>query len=528
MTTGNRLLLATAFMFTLYATHSAGAQSVSVLTWHNDNSRDGLNANETILKPSNVVSSSFGLLAFDSTDGKVDGQPLVVANANIGGNQVPALYVVTEHDSVYAFNAVTGASLWHVSLLLSGETTSDNHNCTQITPEIGITATPVIDQSMGPNGAIYVVNMSEDSSGQYHQRLNALDLTTGAQLFGGPTTIQATYPSTAEGNNTVTFDPGQYAERVGLLEFDGGIYTAWTSHCDGGSYTGWIIGYSASTLQKTSVLNVTPNGSEGAIWMSGAGLAATPTRIFLLDGNGTFDTDIDSEGLPSHRDFGNAFLQLDIGSTGRLQVVDYYATDTTVQQSNSDTDLGSGGALILPTLKNSSGLEYNLAVGAGKDGNIYLVNRNNMGRYHPNGGYIYQVLTGALPHGAWSSPAYFNGSLYYGGKDDYIRQFSIVDAQLVPTSPGHTATNFGYPGATPSISANGTSDHILWAVSPGTPSVLRAYNTADLTNEYYDSNQAGTRDNFGPAAHFVTPTIANGYVYVGTTTGVAVFGLLNP
>jgi len=522
--------LAAAFLLAFLSTHFAGAQNVSVLTWHNDNSRDGLNANETILKPSNVTSSTFGLVGFDSTDGKVDAQPLVVAGVNIGGNLVSVLYVVTEHDSVYAFNAATGATLWHVSLLKSGETSSDNHKCSQITPEIGITATPVIDRSMGANGAIYIVNMSEDSSGLYHHRINALDLTTGAQLFGGPTTIQATYPGTGEGSTggIVTFAPGQYAERSALLEFNGDIYTAWTSHCDGPPYTGWVIGYSASTLQQTSVLDVTPNGSKGAIWMSGAGPAATPTRIFLLDANGTFDSDVDAQGLPPLRDFGNAFLQLDVASSGKLQVVDYYATDTTVQQSGKDIDLGSGGTLLLPALKNSSGVEYHLAVGAGKDTNIYLVNRENMGKYHPNGGYIYQVLTGALPNGAWSSPAYFNGSLYYAGPEDYIRQFTIADAQLVSTPASRTPITFPYPGANPSISANGTKDHLLWAVSQGTTSVLRAYNADDLTNEYYDSSQAGKRDQFGAAAHFVAPTIANGYVYVGTTTGVAVFGLLNP
>jgi hypothetical protein len=526
----NRLSLALAILFALHTGHFAKAQTVNVLTWHNDNSRDGFNAKETILKPSNVVSSKFGLVGFESTDGKVDGQPLVVANVNIGGKRVSALYLATEHDSAYAFNALTGATLWHVSLLLSGETTSSDQNCSQITPEIGVTATPVIDQSKGPNGAIYIVSMSVDSGGQYHQRLNALDLTTGAQLFGGPASVEATYPGTADGSssNTVTFDPGQYAERAGLLEFNGSIYTSWTSHCDHTPYTGWIIGYGAATLQQTSVLNVTPNGSQGAIWMSGAGLAATPTQIFLLDGNGTFDTDLDSDGFPSKGDFGNGFLSLVVGSTGKLQVADYYATDTTVHQSANDTDLGSGGALILPTLMDSNGVEHYLAVGAGKDGNIYLVNRTNMGKYHPNGGYVYQVLSEALPQGAWSAPAYFDGSLYYGGQDDFIRQFRITDARLVSTPATHTSTTFAYPGAIPSVSADGTRDHILWVVSQGSTSVLRAYNADDLTNEYYDSNQAGKRDQFGAAAHFVTPTIANGYVYLGTTTGVAVFGLLNP
>ncbi len=505
------------------------AQNVSVLTWHNDVSRTGQNLNETILTATNVNTQSFGLIGIDPTDGNVDAQPLEVANLTIAGKTVDALYVATENDSVYAFNASTGSKLWQVSLLQSGETASDSRSCGQISPKIGITSTPVIDISQGPNGALYVVSMSKDAGGSYHHRLSALDLTTGAQLFGGPANIQATYPGTGDNstNGTVVFDPAQYAERSALLEWNGAIYTAWTSHCDSRPYTAWIMGYDASTLQQSAVLNLTPHGSQGGIWMGGGGLAGTPTRIFLLDGNGTFDTTMDKGGMPSKKDYGNGFLSLDMSSAGKLQVSDYYATDTTVQQSAADTDLGSGGVLILPTLQDSNGVRQNLAVGAGKDGNIYVVNRSNMGKYHPEGGYIYQLLPGVLSHGEHSAPAYHNGVLYFGGSGNYMRAFSFSQALLSSTPSSLTTVTFPYPGTTPSISSNGDNNQIVWAISHTSPSVLYAFDATLLSREFYDSNQAGTRDQFGTAAHFGTPLIANGYVYVGTTTGVAVFGLIS-
>ena len=250
-----------------------------VLTYHNDNARTGQNLNETILTPSNVNATQFGKVFQASVDGKVDAQPLFASAVDIpaqGTHNV--LFVATEHDSVYAFDADTGTQLWKVSLLQAGETTSDTHGCGQITPEIGITSTPVIDRSSGPNGALYVVAMSKDSSSAYHQRLHALDMTTGAELFGGPAEVQATFPGTGDNSDgkNVIFDPSQYAERAGLLLLNQVIYTGWTSHCDEAPYTAWIIAYSESTLHQLSVLNLTPNGHEGSIWMSGAGLAADP------------------------------------------------------------------------------------------------------------------------------------------------------------------------------------------------------------------------------------------------------------
>ncbi len=284
----------------------------SVLTYHNDVSRTGQNLNETTLTTSNVNSSNFGKLFVITVDGHVDAQTLYLPNLTVSQATHNVLFVATEHGSVYGFDADTGTQLWQITTLLSGETTSDDHGCSQITPEIGVTSTPVIDPKAGAHGTIYVVAMSKDGSGSYHQRLHALDVTTGAEEFGGPQEIQASYPGTGANSSggSVVFDPGQYAERAGLLLPNGVVYLAWTSHCDGGAYTGWIMSYDQNSLAQVSVLNVTPNGSEGAIWMAGAGPAAdTNGNIFLLDANGVFDSTLNANSFPSQGDFGNAFLK---------------------------------------------------------------------------------------------------------------------------------------------------------------------------------------------------------------------------
>lgn len=518
------LSLPAALLLPLLGSVSLHAQTgANTLTWHNDTERTGANLAETTLTLTNVSASTFGRIHFFETWGKVDAQPLYVAGLEIGGTTHNVLFVATEHNRVYAFDAVTGAQLWKTWLTQSNETTSDDRGCGQISPEIGVTSTPVIDLSQGPHGAIYLVSMTKDSSGNYHQRINALDLTTGAQLFGGPTEIGGSYSSVG---TTVNFDPGQYAERVALLEWHGAIYTAWTSHCDKTPYTGWIIGYDASTLKQSSVLNVTPNGSQGAIWMGGAGLAATPLRILFMDANGTFDITLASNGFPTHQDFGNAFINITLNSDGVPRVADYYATDATVQQSNADLDLGSGGVIALPPILDNEGNNHQLAVGAGKDTNIYLVDRTNMGKYHPEGGYVYQVLPGALPSGEFGAPAYFDHKIYYGGVGDNLKAFAFSNAKLVSTPVSRSTTTFAYPGTTPVISSNGTENGIVWAIGQSSPAVLYAYNAEDLSQELYNSNQSGTRDQFGSVDNFISPLVANGRVYVPMQTGVAVFGLL--
>jgi hypothetical protein len=501
-------------------------------TYHYDNARTGLNPKETILTPANVKSATFGKLNLISVDGKVDGEPLYLSAVTINGQTHNVLYVVTEHDSIYAFDADNGTQLWKVSALKSGETTGDDHNCNQITPEIGITSTPVIDRRQGTNGTIFVVAMSKDGSGGYHHRIHALDITTGAEIAGSPTEISGSYPGTGANSSggKVIFAPGPYAERVGLLLLNQTIYLGWTSHCDQNPYTGWVMGYSESTLQQTQIINLTPNGSEGSIWMSGAGLAAdTSGSIYFLGANGTFDTTFNANGFPINGDYGNAILKLSTANNS-LAVADYFEPFNTVAESNADIDLGSGGALLLPDVTDSSGKVRHLIVGAGKDKNIYVGDRDNLGKYNPaDNSNLYQVLPNALPNGAWSMPAYFNNTVYYGGVSDVLKAYPIVSARLSATPSSKSATSFGYPGATPSISANGTSNGIVWALESGTGSsaVLHAYDATNLANELYNSTQAANgRDSFGNGNKFITPMIINGKVYVGTPNGVAIFGLL--
>jgi len=376
---------------------------------------------------------------------------------------------------------------------------------------------------------LYFVAMSKDSMGNYHQRLHALDLSTGAELFGGPTEIAAMFPGTGDGsmNGEVIFNPAQYAERTAILEFGGTLYISFTSHCDGRPYTGWIMAYSAQTLRQTSVINVTPNGYQGAVWMASAGLAADSSgNIYFLDGNGVFDTTLNSQGFPSMGDFGNAFIKLS-NSTGTLSVVDYFAPFNTVQESDNEEDLGSGGAMVLPDLLDNHGGVHHLAVGAGKDTNIYVVDRDNMGKFNPNNdSAIYQEIDGALPGGVWASPAYFNNTVYYGDVNDNLKAFPISNAMLATSPSSQTPEIYVSPGTTPTVSANQTSNAIVWAVMNKNPAVLYAYDATNLDHELYNSSQAGTRDQFGPGNKFITPVVANGKVFVGTQTGVAVFGLL--
>lgn len=507
------------------ATHAT--VPTDVLTYHNDLARTGQYLTETTLTPANVNAAGFGKVAFLATDGKVDAEPLYVSGVTIGGTAHNVLYVVTEHASVYAFDADNQTQLWKRSLLASNETPSDNRNCSQITPEIGITATPAIDRQRGANGTLYAVAMSKDANGTYHQRLHALDLASGSEALGGPTDIAATYPGTgANSSNGVTvFDPKQYAERQALALVGGTIYLGWTSHCDQGAYGGWVMAYDAGSLAQTSVINLTPNGSEGSVWMSGAGMASDGTSLYLLDANGTFDATLDAQGFPAQGDYGNTFLKL--GTSPRLSVSDYFATFDTIAQSNRDQDLGSGGVVVLPPFNDASGITRNLAVGAGKDGKIYVVDRNAMGKFNASRNAIWQEIDGQLAAGVFGMPAYFGNTVYIGAVGDKLKAFTIASAKLSGAPTSQSPETFAYPGTTPSVSANGSQNAIVWAAENGAVGALHAFDAANLGHELYNSKQSGSRDAFGPGNKFITPMIAHGHVYVGATNGVAVFGLLH-
>jgi len=514
----------------------AGAVAVAclgqtnVLTYHNDTSRTGQNLTETILTPSNVKSSTFGKLFTVTLDGKVDAQPLYVSSIKIDGAAHSVVYAATENDSVYAFDADTGKVYWHIRALKDPETPSDPRSCSQVTPEIGITATPVIDLTAGPHGTIYFVAMSKNGSGDYYQRLHALDITTGEEEFGGPIAIAAKYPGAGDNssNGYVAFDAKQYKSRPGLLLYNGTLYIGFGSHCDIRPYTGWLMGYDELTLKQTRVLDFAPNGNEAALWNAGGGLAlGTGGSIFVSVANGTFDTTLNSQGFPSKGDYGNAFVKVAPSATGFV-VEDYWTMYNTQSESEADEDLGSGGLVLLPPLKDAKGNTYLLGTGAGKDGNVYVFDRQSMGKYDPKtNGTIYQEIANGLGGGEWASPAWFNGTVYYGAVGDAIRAFKVSAARLVSPPSSVSPTTYPYPGTTPSISANGTSNAIVWAVENSNPAVLHAYDATNLATELYNSNQAASgRDQFGAGNKFIVPTIADGKVFVGTQGSVVVFGLL--
>jgi hypothetical protein len=459
--------------------------AADVLTYHNDNARTGWNPNEVVLTPANVNPDAFGLIFNLIVDGKVDAQPLYVSNAPVfrGGiflGNHNLIIVATEHDSLYAFDGDTGVLYWQSVLLSSGETTSEpRFGCDQVTPEIGITATPVIDRNNGLHGAIYVVAMSKASTTAgvvYHQRLWGIDLATGQDVTGSPVDIQASYPGNGpdnDGQGHVLFDPGAYKERCGLLLLNGIIYTTWASHCDIAPYTSWIIAYDETSLQQVRVLNLDPNGgapssflpdgSGNAFWNSGAGPAADANGfIYALTANGPFETTLTANGFPDMGDYGDTFLKL--STAGSLSVSDYFTPFDQATFAANDTDLGSGGVVVLPDMVDKNGATRHLAIGAGKDTNIYLVDRDNMGKFNPaNNSNIYQELAGALPGGDWATAAYFSGAVYYGPVGFALRKFTFTQALLHSIPAAMTSTVFNYPGVTPSVSSSGTNAAIVWA-----------------------------------------------------------------
>lgn len=518
------------------ATLTVVAATADVTTYHNDNARTGQNLTEQVLTPANVKQSSFGLRNLSPVDGKIDAQPLVLSAYSIGGSTHNVVYAATEHDTVYAFDADTGVKLWQVSLLASGETPSDNRSCNQVAPEIGVTATPVIDRAAGN---LFVIAMSKDGGGNYHQRLHALSLASGAEQAHSPVSITASVAGTgAPGtvNGQLVFDPGQYKERSALLLAQGTLYTSWASHCDFQNYTGWIIAYSEASLQQSAVFNDEPSGSEGggqgeaAFWNSNSGPSADASgNIYAMSANGTFDVMLTALGFPSGNDYGNSILKLSPPAANTLTVLDYFTMFNTVSESDGDVDLASGGLMLLPDQLDSASVVRHLAIGAGKDQNIYVVDRDNLGKFSSaSNNNAYQPLQSAFPgngaancdtggaSGVYGAPVYFNGTVYYGASGDVIRAYRLSKARMPAQASALTSVPFCYPGATLAVSANGSANGILWAVqNSNEQGVLHAYDAATLA-ELYNSTQAGTRDQFGPGSKYTPPTVANGRVFVGT------------
>jgi hypothetical protein len=518
-----------------------GGNCSEVLTEHGDNARSGLYGAEAKLKPANVTKATFGKLFELTVDGKVDAQPLYVQNVAISGKGThDVLYVVTEHGSAYAFDADAapgaGGPLWKMSAVPGGETPSDDRGCNQVTPEIGITATPVIDRA---TSTMYFVAMSKNG-GTYHQRLHAVDITSGAEKLGGPKEIVATYPGSTnkEGNGTtVTFAPGQHKDRSALLLDHGRVYTSWASHCDNDPYTGWIIAHDATTLANVAVWNTVPNGSEASFWNAGAGPAADAVGyVYHASGNGDFDTNLTAAGFPKEANYGNSFVKLALIG-GAFSVTDYFAMANEVTESANDIDLGSGGLLLLPDPVGSAAHPH-LLVGGGKDGHLYLLDRDNLGKFDSAGANANAVqdvplataTTETGDTGEFGAGAYFNGAVYFGGVGEPLKRWAIANAKITTPEASKTSLAFTYPGTTPTVSWDGKdpATAIVWAHENTSPPVLHAYSAGDLATEYWNSSQAsGNRDMpAGGNNKFIIPLVANGRVYFGTASSVVVYGNL--
>ncbi len=507
---------------------------VNVLTYHNDNARTGQNLNETLLTPANVNSNTFGRLFLQNVDGQVYAQPLYMANVAITNQGMHnVVFVATEHDSVYAFDADSNAGsnaapLWQVSFINPAASVTTvpytDVACVNLAPEIGVTGTPVIDPA---TGTLYVEAKTKEVSGantSYVHRLHALDIGSGQEKFGGPVVIQPTSPGTGNGTDGaghISFDGRWQMNRPGLLLVNETVYIAYGSHGDIGPYHGWLLGFDARSLQPNGVLNLTPNGGLGGIWQGGDGPAADANgNIYFITGNGTFDA--------TNGNYGDSFARVTPGGTN-LTVADYFTPYDQQNLADSDLDLGSGGLLLLPDSVGAVNHPHLLA-GAGKGGTIYLLDRDNLGQFNAaDNSQAVQTLVGGAVVWSYGTPAYWNNLLYYVGANDHLKAFNFSGGRLNP-NPVSTGMFFAWPGATPSISADGTNNGIVWVLQSNAANlgygaaILHAFNATNLAQELYDTSQTGGRDYPGDAVKYTVPTIANGKVYVGGSSSIAVFG----
>jgi autotransporter-associated beta strand protein len=567
----------TTYYFTTSVSNSAGVSwggpsqtfttltitRISVLTYHYDNTRQGQNTNETLLTPSNVNVTNFGKLFTYTVDGYVYAQPLIMTNVNMAGKGVRnVMFVSTMHDSVYAFDAdsnsdTNGGLLWKTNLGISSQSPSLEYGARyhpgvgnlDVVPEEGAASAPVIDPV---SGTIYLDAFTREVvagvSTNYFHRIHALNITNGFERPYSPVPVVASVPGTGvSGNNygetvngsNVTFSAVQHMQRPALTLAGGILYAAYGSHDDTDPYHGWVIGFNATNLVLLTnyVFNTTPNATiaafganagEGSLWMGGNGLSVDAnTNIYFETGNGSFSANTNGG------DYADSFLKLST-TNNKLAVADYFTPYNQLSLQNSDADLGSGGPLLLPDSVGSVAHPH-LIVGAGKQGKIYLLDRDNMGHYNGTDGIngtdsqIVESLPGAIG-GVWNSPAYFNNRIYYHGNGDVLKAFLITNGFIVATPDSQSATSFGFPGATPTISGNGTNNGIAWDIQADAylssgPAVLHAYNATNVAIELYNSSMNLARDNPGGAVKMTPPVIAGGKVYVGAEYAVSVFGL---
>ena len=526
----------TLVLFAAFITTVPVSAQTSILTQHYDTARMGQNTAESVLNPTNVNSTTFGELFSLTVDGYVYAQPLYVPAVAIPGKGTHnVLYVATEHDSLYAFDADTGSQLWTVSFLINGATTLSPSNVggsQDINPEIGITGTPTIDPAT--NTLYVVVNTVE--SGNIIYRLHAIDITTGAEKFGGPVLMTASVPGTApDGNGSMVPFNGQWEnQRPGLLLLNGFVYAAFAAHGDNGPWHGWILAYNKTTLAQSGAWCTSPNGKGNGIWSSGAGIAADASgNAYIATGNGDDTVSTPAPAPSTTIDYGDSIVRLSL-TNGAPVPTDYFTPWNQASLAGSDTDLGGGGVLVLP---DQPGSFPHILIQGGKQGEVYVVNRDKMtsdGSHYCNGctsdpEIIQSISSGA---GLWSMPAYWNSQIYLWGNGGHLEAYSLTNDMLSQSPTSKSAESSNFPGSTPVVSSNGTSDGIVWAVETDAytssgPAILRAYNATNVSNLLYGSNLTSGRDTLGPAVKFVVPVVTNGKVYVGTQKEVDVFGLLS-
>ena len=544
-TTAASFSAATAGVYTVTATSIANP-SVSatatfgvtdlagVFTYHNNLSRDGTNPREYALTTSNITTTTFGKLFSCTVDGAIYAQPLWVANLTIGGVLRNVVFVATQHDSLYAFDADVNTTpctpLWHANLIDSAHGGSSSETSVpsggsgslvgqgaaaggDIQPETGALGTPVIDPS---TKTFYVVSKSVIVSGPtFFQRLHAIDLTTGNEKSGSPVTIAGTYPGTGDGGTTVTFSARQQNQRPGLALVNGIVYIAWASHEDKTPYYGWVMGYNAATLAQTYVLNITPNVGYGGIWMSGGAPSAdSSNNLYMITGNGTFD--VTNTTGPTN-DYGDSFLKL----SSNLTVSSYFTPSDQANDNASDADFGSGGATILVDQPLSP--TPRLVIGSRKDGYLYLLNRDSLGGLGDS--KAWQRFNFGNP--VFATGAFWNNTFYMAGVNGPLQAYSFNTSMGKFNTPNvsQSSGTYGFPGSTPSVSSAGntmeSSGHCITPRSARTcrkacgPAELHVYDATNLSTDLWNSTQ-GTGNAAGNAVKFTVPTVANGKVYVGT------------
>jgi outer membrane protein assembly factor BamB len=513
------------------------AAQAQVSTSQYDNARTGATLNETVLTPQNVNAKQFGKVGVLKVDGVVFAQPLFVPGVEIPGKgKHDVLYVATEHDSVYAFDAdhPNDPPLWQTSFLdAKREVTSvpaHDVSCPFIEPEVGITSTPVIDLK---TGTLYVLARTmirhAMASNEYFQHLHALAITTGVEKFGGPKLIAASAPGTGDDSNKehqIAFNPLRENPRAALVLASGNLFLTWASSCDRGPYHGWIMAYDPQTLEQKAVWNDTPDGNEGGIWESDTGPAADAEgNIYVPTGNGTFSV------AKGGKDYGDSVLKVGLkGST--LTVLDYFTPRDQEHMADTDMDLGSAGPVLLPDLlpgllRDQAGPHRHLLLQPSKDKRIFVLDRDALGKFHANGDAI--VQTQPVRGGGYGSMAYWNGHAYYVGEDDALRDFALVNGELKLAA--FSSGKFD-GGATPTVSANGAKDAVVWVASKKADggryrqAVLYAFDAAKIGQPIYSSETNDARDGAGMAARFVIPIVVNGRVYLGTRSEVDIYGLL--